>query len=183
MIFGGLTSNDSKANTPLDLAEKIVELREQHSIDNATICKRLNITDQTIRDVLLLANAPTGLHKLIRDKVVSSTLAIEEIRAHGAENALERLTTAASNAKASGKAKITKRVLDKSTAAKKITELQAAQLLHALEAVLHDPVFGKLSPGTITSVHVALTPHVSLVDLPQKTKGHARTLPSRGSAR
>ena len=172
LIYAGITNNDGEKLTPLQLAEKVVELQKLGE-ENATICKRLNVTEQTIRDVLLLANAPPGLHKLVRDKVVSSTLAIEEIRAHGAEKALERLTTAASNAKASGKAKITKKALDKSTAAKKITEQEAKQLLQGLQAVLHDPAFGELLPRTIASVHAALPPHTGVLDLP-KRRGHGR---------
>ena len=167
LIYAGITNNDGDRLTPLQLAAKVVELQKLDEA-NGTICKRLNITEQTIRDVLLLANAPAGLHKLVHDKVVSSTLAIEEIRAHGAEKAMERLATAASNAKASGKAKVTKKTLAKPVAAKKITELHAKQLLQALQAVLHDPVFGKLSPRTIASVHTALTPHVGLLDLPKR---------------
>ncbi|SFJ79291.1 chromosome partitioning protein ParB [Paraburkholderia megapolitana] len=167
LIYAGITNNDSDKLTPLQLAEKVVELLALGE-ENTTICKRLNITEQTIRDVLLLVNAPAGLHKLVRDKVVSSTLAIEEIRAHGTEKAMERLTTAASNAKASGKAKVTKKTLAKQVAAKKITEPHAKQLLQALQAVLHDSVFGKLSPQTIASVHAALTPHVGLLDLPKR---------------
>ncbi|MGN8134379.1 hypothetical protein ACTJLC_06575 [Paraburkholderia sp. 22099] len=130
---------------------------------NAAICKRLNITDQTIRDVLLLAHAPAPLHKLVRDKIVSSTLAIEEIRAHGGDKALERLQSAARQASAEGKAKVTKKALEKSVE-RKISAAQAKQLLQALQSVLHDPVFGKLSPGTIAVVHAALTPHADMLD-------------------
>lgn len=177
LIYAGITNNDGEKLTPLQLAEKVVELQALGE-ENATICKRLNITDQTIRDVLLLAHAPATLHRLVRDKVVSSTLAIEEIRAHGAEKALERLTTAASKAKASGKTKITKKVLDTLVAPQKITGLQAKQLLQALQAILHDAAFGKLSPGTIAGVHAALTPHVGLLDLPQKKTKYPIHLPN-----
>ncbi|WP_176035849.1 ParB/RepB/Spo0J family partition protein, partial [Paraburkholderia terricola] len=90
LIYAGITNNDGEKLTPLQLAEKVVELLE-FGEPNATIGKRLNITDQTIRDVLLLANAPLTLQELVRNKIVSSTLAIEEIRAHGGEKALERL--------------------------------------------------------------------------------------------
>lgn len=37
----------------------------------------------------MLANAPAALHKLVREKVVSSTLAIKEIRAHGGDKVLQ----------------------------------------------------------------------------------------------
>ncbi|MFL9892812.1 transcriptional regulator [Paraburkholderia sp. RL17-381-BIF-C] len=162
LIYSGITNNDGEKLTPLQLAEKVVELQELGE-PNATICKRLNITDQTIRDVLLLAQAPAALHKLVREKVVASTLAIEEIRTHGGEKALERLSNAAAQVKASGKTKVTKKALNK-PATHKITDVQAKQLLQALQSVLHDPVFGKLSPGTIAGVHTALTPHADLLD-------------------
>ncbi|MFM0647259.1 transcriptional regulator [Paraburkholderia bryophila] len=166
LIYAGITNNYGEKLTPLQLAEKIVEL-QQLGESNATICARLEITDQTIRDVLLLAHAPTALHKLVRANIVSSTLAIEEIRTHGGEKALDRLASAASKAKESGKSKVTKKVLDAATpnpAVKKITDPQAKQLLQALQLVLHDPVFGKLSPGTIAGVHAALTPHTDLLN-------------------
>ncbi|MFM0407478.1 ParB/RepB/Spo0J family partition protein [Paraburkholderia dipogonis] len=162
LIYAGITTNDGEKLTPLQLAEKVIELQELGE-SNSTICKRLHITDQTIRDVVLLARAPAALHKLVRDKVVSSTLAIEEIRAHGGEKALERLQNAAAKVTAGGKAKVTKKALAKPVA-HKITDLQAKQLLQALQSVLHDPVFGKLSPGTIAGVHAALTPHADLLD-------------------
>jgi hypothetical protein len=166
LIFGGLTSNDSKANSPLDLAEKIIELREQHGIDNATICKRLEITDQTVRDVLLLASGPSELHKLVRAGTISGTLAIQQIREHGADKALDRIARGIVQAKADGKTKVTKKHVEKAVApkARKITDAQAKQLLQALQSVLHDPVFGKLSPGTIAGVHAALSPHADLLD-------------------
>jgi ParB-like chromosome segregation protein Spo0J len=174
LIYAGVTNNDGTKLTPLQLAEKVIELQELGE-PNATICKRLHITDQTIRDVLLLAHAPAALHKLVRDKIVSSTLAIEEVRAHGCEKALERLQTAASKAKESGKGKVTAKVLSAAApkaATKKITEVEAKQFLQALQSVLHDPVFGKLSPGTIAGVHAALTPHRDLLDLPEKKAKH-----------
>ncbi|RDK01456.1 ParB/RepB/Spo0J family partition protein [Paraburkholderia lacunae] len=162
LIYAGINNNDGEKLTPLQLAEKVIELQELGE-PNGVICARLHVTDQTIRDVLLLANAPAALHKLVRDKVVSSTLAIDEIRTHGGEKALERLQNAAQQAKLGGKAKVTKKVLAKA-AGGKITDTQAKQLLQALQSVLHDPVFGKLSPGTIAAVHAALTPHADLLD-------------------
>jgi hypothetical protein len=99
----------------------------------------------------------------VRTKVIAGTLAIEEIRRHGGEKALERLTAAATEAKANGKAKVTKKTLAKS-ASDKISAAQAKQLLQALQSVLHDPLFGKLSPGTIAGVHTALTPLADLLD-------------------
>lgn len=162
LIYAGITTNDGEKLTPLQLAEKVIELQALGET-NATICKRLHVTDQTIRDVVLLAHAPAALHKLVRDKVVSSTLAIDEIRTHGGEKALERLQNAAAQAKAGGKTKVTKKVLAKQ-ADDNITPPQAKSLLQALQAVLHDEFFGSLSADTVAGVHAALTPLADLLD-------------------
>ncbi|WP_213778853.1 transcriptional regulator [Caballeronia sp. dw_276] len=168
LIVAGVTNNDGEKLSPLDLASAVVEL-QQLNITQKVICARLGITDQTIRDVTLLATAPAAIHDLIRSKVVSSTLAIEEIRTYGGDKAMFRLTSAAAQAKATGTGKITKKALPK-PATKGITGEQAKQLLQALQSVLHDPLFGKLSPGTVAGVHSALTPLSDLLDaLPKKS--------------
>ncbi|WP_284890523.1 pyridoxal phosphate biosynthetic protein PdxJ [Burkholderia sp. lyk4-R2A-23] len=200
MVIDGYLSNDSKRSSPLDLAAAVAELRDIHGMTLAAICKRLNITDQTIRDVGLLERAPVELHQMVRDGAVAGTLAIEQIREHGADKALERLQKGAAKAAASGKARVTKKHVDaaaaespnqdveapasaeapaRATAHAKIGETQSKQLLQALQAVLHDPVFGKLSPGTIRAVHTALSPLADLLDAPQKARIYPVTAPDQ----
>ncbi|KWC82740.1 ParB N-terminal domain-containing protein [Burkholderia cepacia] len=172
MVIDGYVSNVSKTSSPLDLATAIAELRDVHGMDSKAICARLNISEQSIRDAALLEKAPVELHALVRDGSIAGTLAIEEIRAHGGDKALERIVSGLSKAKEAGKSKVTKKHLSGGTssarpaAAKlaKINDARAKQLLQALQAVLHDPVFGKLSPGTIDAVHTALTPLADLLD-------------------
>lgn len=169
LIIAGVLSNDSEKLSPLELASAIASLRRE-GLDQTTICEQLSITDQTVRDCALLESAPAGLHELVRAKVIAGTLAIEEIRRHGGAKALERLTAAATEAKANGKAKVTKKALAK-PAIKNINAEQAKQLLQALQSVLHDPLFGKLSPGTIAGVQNAMSPLSDLLDaLPKKLK-------------
>ncbi|KVA34431.1 pyridoxal phosphate biosynthetic protein PdxJ [Burkholderia cepacia] len=218
MVIDGHQSNNSKPSSPLDLAAAVAELRDIHGMALATICKRLNVTDQTIRDVGLLERAPAELHQLIRSGQCTGTLAIEQIRLHGGDKALERIVAGISKAAEAGKTKVTKKYLEaaplvdthpdpepsrehaapaaadsdtdadaapllastaadatietqapmqaasRQSAPAKISEKQSKQLLQALHAVLHDPVFGKLSPGTIDAVHTALTPLADLLD-------------------
>ncbi|MFW2410557.1 pyridoxal phosphate biosynthetic protein PdxJ, partial [Burkholderia pseudomallei] len=57
----GYLSNESKRASPLDLATVVAELRDVHGLDTKAICKRLNVTDQTIRDVGLLEQAPAEI--------------------------------------------------------------------------------------------------------------------------
>ena len=179
LIIAGVLSNDGENLSPLELAGAIADLRRE-GLDQATICEQLSITDQTVRDCALLESAPAGIHELVRTKVIAGTLAIQEIRRHGGEKALERLTSAATEAKASGKTKVTKKALAKSTS-DKISAVHAKQLLQALQSVLHDPLFGKLSPGTIAGVHTALTPLADLLDAaPKKLKHPVHTANKHG---
>jgi hypothetical protein len=187
MVIDGYLSNVSKASTPLDLATSIAELRDAHKMDVKAICGHLNISEQSIRDAALLETAPAELHALIRAGSIAGTLAIEEIRAHGGDKALERIVSGLSKAKEAGKGKVTKKHLASNTKpsepaapkATKITDACAKQLLQALQAVLHDPVFGKLSPGTIRAVHTALSPLTDLLDTPQKARIYPVTAPDQ----
>lgn len=187
MVIDGYLSNVSKTSTPLDLATSIAELRDVHKMDVKAICGHLNISEQSIRDAALLETAPAELHALIRAGSIAGTLAIEEIRAHGGDKALERIVSGLSKAKEAGKGKVTKKHLASNTKpsepaapkATKITDACAKQLLQALQAVLHDPVFGKLSPGTIRAVHTALSPLTDLLDTPQKARIYSVTAPDQ----
>ncbi|WP_418222288.1 hypothetical protein [Burkholderia stabilis] len=78
----------------------------------AAICERLNVTDQTIRDVGLLERAPAELHQLVRAGQCTGTLAIEQIRQHGGDKALERIVVGISKAAEAGKSKVTKKYLE-----------------------------------------------------------------------
>ncbi|MGU7780432.1 ParB/RepB/Spo0J family partition protein [Burkholderia sp. PU8-34] len=204
MVIDGYLSNDSKRSSPLELAAVVAELRDIHAMTLAAICKRLNITDQTIRDVALLERAPVELHQMVRDGAVAGTLAIEQIREHGADKALDRLKKGAAKAAASGKARVTKKHLDAApvpttdadvpvetqapaqgssrpagATSTKISEPRAKQLLQALQSVLHDPCFGKLSPGTIEGVHHALNGLEDLLDLPERQTKHPVHVPNK----
>ncbi|AOK53476.1 ParB/RepB/Spo0J family partition protein [Burkholderia stagnalis] len=222
MVIDGYLSNDSKRSSPLDLAAAVAELRDIHGMTLAAICKRLNVTDQTIRDVGLLERAPAELHQLVRDGTIAGTLAIEQIRQHGGDKALERIVVGISKAAEAGKQKVTKKYLEAAplidappdpttspeqvtptaatnaaasctastavadavetqapvqtaahkSAPAKIGEKQSKQLFQALQSVLHDPGFGKLSPGTIEGVHRAFTGLEGLLDSPIRPKKH-----------
>ncbi|MEF9443624.1 pyridoxal phosphate biosynthetic protein PdxJ [Burkholderia sp. 1B3(2022)] len=112
MVIDGYLSNNGKQSSPLDLAAAVAELRDIHGMTLAAICKRLNVTDQTIRDVGLLERAPAELHQLIRNGQCTGTLAIEQIRLHGGDKALERIVVGISKAAEAGKTKVTKKYLE-----------------------------------------------------------------------
>ncbi len=112
MVIDGYLSNDSKRSSPLDLAAAVAELRDIHGMTLAQICTRLHVTDQTVRDVGLLERAPAELHQLVRDGQCTGTLAIEQIRLHGGDKALERIVVGIAKAAEAGKTKVTKKYLD-----------------------------------------------------------------------
>ncbi|MBR8174873.1 ParB/RepB/Spo0J family partition protein [Burkholderia ambifaria] len=143
MVIDGYLSNDSKRSSPLDLAAAVAELRDIHGMSLADICKRLNITDQTVRDVGLLERAPADLHQLVRDGRCTGTLAIEQIRQHGAEKALERIVAGISKAAEAGKSKVTKKYLD------------AAPLLDALPDPTPSPVQATSATDTTDAATLA----------------------------
>ncbi|AOJ21987.1 TPA: ParB/RepB/Spo0J family partition protein [Burkholderia cenocepacia] len=112
MVIDGYLSNNGKPSSPLDLAVAVAELRDIHGMTLAAICKRLDVTDQTIRDVALLERAPVELHQLVRKGQCTGTLAIEQIRQHGGEKALERIVAGIAKAAEAGKTKVTKKYLE-----------------------------------------------------------------------
>jgi hypothetical protein len=162
MIVAGTNSNGGATMTPLDLAASIQALQREGET-TASICNLLGITDQTVRDVLLLAAAPAELHDLVRSKHVASTLAIEEIRAHGPDKALERLRQGLETARQSGKTKVTRKALPKAVI-KAITPDQAKLLLNALQLVVTDPGFGKLAVSVRDAALAAATPFGTALD-------------------
>ncbi|MET3625998.1 pyridoxal phosphate biosynthetic protein PdxJ [Burkholderia sp. 572] len=112
MVIDGYLSNNGKPSSPLDLAAAVAELRDIHGMTLAAICKRLNVTDQTVRDVGLLERAPAELHQLVRKGQCTGTLAIEQIRLHGGDKALERIVVGIAKAAEAGKTKVTKKYLE-----------------------------------------------------------------------
>jgi len=164
MIVAGVVSNDGERLTPLELAGPIQEL-EREDLSHSAICEQLGITEQTIRDVLLLAAAPIEIHKLVRSGTVASTLAIEEIRAHGHDKALERLRRGVETAQKNGKSRVTRKSLPR-PAEGKISAEQAKLLLQALQLVVADPGFGGLTKKMRELAVSTVLPFGSNLDLP-----------------
>ncbi|CAN0622203.1 ParB family transcriptional regulator, chromosome partitioning protein [Burkholderia multivorans] len=150
MVIDGYLSNESKRSSPLDLAAAVAELRDIHGMTLTAICKRLNVTDQTIRDVSLLERAPAELHQLVRDGQCTGTLAIEQIRQHGGDKALERIVVGISKAAEAGKSKVTKKYLD------------AAPLIDVLPDATPSPE--QASPTAATSAAASLPTSTAAAD-------------------
>ena len=167
MVIDGYLSNDSKRSSPLELAAVVAELRDIHGMTLAAICKRLNVTDQTIRDVGLLERAPAELHQLVRDGQCTGTLAIEQIRQHGGDKALERIVVGISKAAEAGKSKVTKKYLE------------AAPQLDALPDPAPSPEQATRAATTTNAAPLAASP---AADVTVDTQGPASDAPRQGTA-
>lgn len=167
LIIRGINANGGKQLTPLQLAKNIAELQRE-GMTQAEVCAQLNITSQTVRDVMLLLDAPATLHNLIRDKAITSTLAITTIRDVGPAKALDVIEKALSVASKTGRTKVTQKNLElptfpkgkpaKKTPAKanggsiEIPNRLAKQLLFAAVTTYSDGDFCEDSPGYVEIV-------------------------------
>ncbi|MGI4856737.1 MAG: ParB/RepB/Spo0J family partition protein [Janthinobacterium lividum] len=108
LIISGVTNNDSERLTPLELAGAIQALVVE-GMTSTEIAQQLHITEQTIRDLHLLSDAPVELQEMIAAGQVAATLAIQEIRTVGFDKAIERLRRALATSKERGKTRITRK--------------------------------------------------------------------------
>ncbi|MCA8285793.1 ParB/RepB/Spo0J family partition protein [Burkholderia vietnamiensis] len=165
MVIDGYLSNNGKPSSPLDLATAVAELRDIHGMTLAAICKRLNVTDQTVRDVGLLERAPAELHQLVREGQCTGTLAIEQIRLHGGDKALERIVVGIAKAAEAGKTKVTKKYLD------------AAPLLDALPATASSAE----QPATAAATSAKPVASLKGAEVTVKTQAPAQSSPRQSA--
>lgn len=104
------TNNTGRPLTPFELGVVVKRLLKEDGADKAKIAERLAVTPRYLDDVLLLVNGPKEVRTAVLEGTVSSTLAIQELRAAGdkPEKAVEKITAAL--AKSGGK-KVTKKAL------------------------------------------------------------------------
>lgn len=101
------TANTGRKLTPFEqgiLAKRLLG----EDMKKADIAKRLGFTSRYLDDVLLLANADGKVKQHVASGAVSSTMAIQALRAD-AEGAAEKIEAAVAKAAKSGKAKATKK--------------------------------------------------------------------------
>ena len=112
-----LNNNSTKPLSPVEVAVVVKRLLG-YNMAKADIAKRLGITTRYVEDLLVLLGAPASIMEAVRSGKMAATLAIQEIKAHGAK-ASERVKEAL--AKAGGK-KVTAKALPKAPTAKAKTE-------------------------------------------------------------
>lgn len=122
------------------------------------IARRTGITVPLVKARLSLMAAPLKLRELVANEVVSATLAIEMITAHG-DKALEKIEAAMTRAEDSGKTRVTKTQTDKADLfdRAKFVKKAAPKLYEAAGLVRDDPGYSSLSIETRELIEGLLT--------------------------
>lgn len=100
-----ITSQEGRKLEPLELSAGYKRLAAfGWSADQ--IAKKVGKTRQHVDQMLILADAPSAVHAMVKDGAVSAAVAVETVRKHGEESA-DVLDGELQKAKAAGKAKVT----------------------------------------------------------------------------
>ncbi|MHB8148482.1 MAG: ParB/RepB/Spo0J family partition protein [Vulcanimicrobiaceae bacterium] len=138
-VAGLLTHNSGKRLNQIERGEAFARLA-RFGWTETEIAQKTGITPSYVTSILLLHAAPTTVKRLVLDGKVSSTVAIQAIRAHG-DNAVAVLEGAVADAAASGKAKATSKNIPEQprTKAKRdpfsFSKSEAKELLYGLTAI------------------------------------------------
>lgn len=114
------------------------------------IARRSGITVPLIKARLMLMSAPNLLREKVANEIVSATLAIEMIAAHGGNKALEKIEEAQASATDSGKVRVTKAQTAPNDVFQraKVVKKAAPKLYEAAGIVQSDPCYASLSTAT-----------------------------------
>lgn len=100
-----ITSQEGRKLEPLELAAGYKRLAA-FGWNADQIAKKVGKTRQHVDQMLILADAPSAVHAMVKDGAVSAAVAVETVRKHGEESA-DVLDGELQKAKAAGKAKVT----------------------------------------------------------------------------
>lgn len=143
-------SNQGKKFTPLELSI-VVKRLIRAGLEINIIAKRLGFTTEYINQLAAIAGAPSMIRKMIESGEVPAAVALDALRDHGVE-ATGVLVKAVEAAKASGKARMTKKFMPE--AIKKKALIKAApNMLNIIELVKSDHAFSALSEENQKLIH------------------------------
>lgn len=116
---------------------------------NTVIGRRLGLSGEWVKSLLLLMSAPKELRTRVADDALTVTLAVELVKEHGADEAAEMVEDAVAEKQAQGKpAKLTRKSIKPNNPFTKAVKRSAPAMYTALESVKQDPGFGKLNTAT-----------------------------------
>lgn len=139
-------SNNGRPLKVYELAIVVKRLSKME-LSEAEIARRLALTPSYVGGLSLLAAAPHKLAMLVVHDKVAAAVAIDLIRKHGHEKALEKIEASLQKAQAQGKKRVTPAMLP-DAAYKKAVKTKAPALLETATLIRQDAAFGQLSSET-----------------------------------
>jgi ParB family chromosome partitioning protein len=142
-----IQANMSNPHTAYELAIACKRLADDQ-VPNSQIAKRLSLSTEWVKCLLLLMSAPKELRARVASEALTVTLAVQLLKDHGDE-AAEMVEDAAAEKEAQGKpVKITKKNIKPSSPFTKAVKRSAPAMYDALSNVRQDPAFAKLNAAT-----------------------------------
>jgi ParB-like chromosome segregation protein Spo0J len=137
------SGNNAMPLSPYEMS-KLVKRLVSFNLSEAEIAKRLDVTTQTVRDMLVLVSAPRQVHERVAAGVMSPTLAVEMMREHG-PRVVEEVEAAIQRAAAEGKDRFTRKHVTGAKAAA-VIKRSAASAFDLIQAISKDPAYSGLAP-------------------------------------
>ena len=153
-ILGQISHNSAKPLNPLEEARNLKRALGM-GLSVAEVAKRIGKSPSYVTHALDFLAAPVEVHAAVSAGEISTTLATEIVRKEGATRGAETVRKAVERAKASGKAKATRKTVNAVSAtppAPEPTALIARELSSADEAKLR-ATFNKTGYGELRIVH------------------------------
>ena len=143
-----IQANMSNPHTAYELALACKRLSDA-KVPNSDIAKRLSLSTEWVKSLLLLMSAPQELRERVAGEALTVTLAVQLLKEHGGAEAAEMVEEAAAEKEAQGKpVRLTKKNIKPNSPFTKAVKRSAPAMYDALANVKKDPAFAKLSMDT-----------------------------------
>jgi len=143
-----IQANMKNPHTAFELALACKRLADAR-FPNSDIAKKLNLSTEWVKNLLLLMTAPQELRERVASEALTVTLAVQLLKEHGADEAAEMVEEAAAEKEAEGKpVRITRKNIKPNNPFTKAVKRSAPAMFTALESVKQDPAFAKLNAAT-----------------------------------
>jgi ParB family chromosome partitioning protein len=115
----------------------------------AEIARRLGLSGEWVKSLLLLMSAPKELRARVADEALTVTLAVQLLKEHGSDDAAEMVEDAAAEKEVQGlPVKLTRKNIKPNSPFTKAVKRSAPAMYTALESVKKDPAFAELNAAT-----------------------------------
>lgn len=142
-----IQANMSNPHTAYELALGCKRLADDH-IQNGEIARRLSLSTEWVKSLLLLMSAPQELRARVANEALTVTLAVQLLKEHG-DDAAGMVEEAAAEKEAQGKeVKITRKNIKPNSPFTKAVKRSAPAMYATLSDVKKDPAFAHLDANT-----------------------------------